>query len=92
MEDEWWAIRDQKGGNIKNYGMEGLSRNYFEFCDTDDCSPLETLWFLSGYQPWLVFGSTPQIVANERYQVYLNEASGPLSNPTSKFAQAVTTS
>jgi hypothetical protein len=53
MQTEYWANTDIYP-QIRTIGTEAISRAYFQNCGLDECNIVERLYFLSGYQPWLL--------------------------------------
>jgi hypothetical protein len=84
--EEWWAYRSR--GNIKNYGMEGFSRNLFQQCKNDGCNIVEFLWLLSGYQPWLIGNMGLNLTVEALESVYWDNMT-QLNNSNSELSQAV---
>jgi hypothetical protein len=85
---EWWAIRSERNGLVLEYGTEGLSRAYFEICGNDGCGTVEFLWFLSGYQPWLIGSMGFDITVNELMSEYATWFNGS-GNPTNELDQTI---
>jgi RHS repeat-associated protein len=47
---EYLSRTDQDG--VREFGQEGLARNYYEQCNSDGCQGDELYNFLSAYEPW----------------------------------------
>ena len=47
---EYSSRTDRRG--VREFGQEGLARNYYEQCDIDGCQGNELYNFLSAYEPW----------------------------------------
>jgi hypothetical protein len=87
MVSEWWIYIDAYP-QILVSGREAFSRAFFQFCGSDNmCNRMELLWFLSGYQPWRLGGSTPEVVVAARMNDYIVFAS-EIQNGTSNLAQS----
>lgn len=87
MQLEWWTSIEEDP-DIQPYGTEGLSRNYFQQCGLDGCNELETLYFLSGYQPWYIGNDGLTETVNEIESSY-TIISSDLANPSSARFAAV---
>jgi len=87
---EWWAIASEPDGSglVRLYGIEGFSRAYFEICGLNGCGDVEFLWFLSGYQPWLIGSDGLGAAVDELMSEYSVLFTGS-GNPTALFTQTI---